>query len=136
MLTDIHKEENPNGSRQGYHDFRWMSKGCVILVETEEQLEIAKKQYREKIEDGVRVRFMDRYKVHEDEPNTTPDIPGSLEFPEGGSLNPMLFAFALAKAVREMGGKILRYTEVTDIEKNKTGTIRCVLTNRGDVSCE
>lgn len=121
---------------QEIDDFDWMSKGCVILAETEEQLEIAKRQCREKLEDGVRVRFMDRYEVHEDEPNTAPDIPGGLEFPDGGSLNPMLFAFALARAIRDMGGKILRYTAVTGIEKDDKGAVRRVLTDRGDVSCD
>ncbi len=117
-------------------DFDWMSKGCVILAETEEQLETAKKQYQEKRLDGVKVRFMDQKDVHDDEPHTAPDIPGGLEFPDGGSLNPMLFAFALARAIRAVGGKISTFTNVTGIGKCKSGAINSVLTDNGTILCQ
>lgn len=117
-------------------DFDWMSKGCVILAETEEQMEIAQKQYREKLNDGIRVRLMDRYEVHQDEPNTAPDIPGGMEFPDGGSLNPMLFAFSLGRAIRRMGGKLLPFTTVTGIVKDTAGAVCAVETDAGKILCK
>ena len=116
-------------------DFDWMAKGCVILAENEEQVEIAKKQYQEKIADGIRCRFMDKHDVHEDEPNTAPDIPGGLEFPDGGSLNPMLFAYSLARAIRQMGGKIRCFTTVTGIDVSPEGVLKGVRTDDGDILC-
>ena len=116
-------------------DFDWMSKGCVILAENEAQVEIAKKQYQEKLADGIRVRFMDQYEVHEDEPNTAPDIPGGLEFPDGGSLNPMLFAYALGREIRRMDGKLLRFTTVLGIGKDEKGAVNRVITDMGDIFC-
>ena len=61
-------------------DFDWMSKGCVILAENDAQMEIARQQYQEKLADGVRVRLMDQYEVHQDEPNTAPDIQAAWSF--------------------------------------------------------
>ena len=116
-------------------DFDWMSKGCVILAENDAQMEIARQQYQEKLADGVRVRLMDQYEVHQDEPNTAPDIPGGLEFPDGGSLNPMLMAYALGRAILRMGGTILRFTTVTGIETNAQGAVARIMTDQGAVAC-
>ena len=116
-------------------DFDWMSKGCVILAENDAQMEIARRQYQEKLADGVRVRLMDQYEVHQDEPNTAPDIPGGLEFPDGGSLNPMLMAYALGRAILRMGGTILRFTTVTGIETNAQGVVERIMTDQGAVAC-
>ncbi len=109
------------------YDIDWIERGCVLLAETEEEFEIAKEQYRAKIADGIEVRLMDKKDVHEDEPNTAPDIAGGLEFKRGSSLNPMLFAYGIGEAIKKRGGELLRFAPVTGFEKDDTGRISKVL---------
>lgn len=114
-------------------DVDWIENGMFILAEDEEQFEQAKKQYAEKQQDGVSCRLVDRKELHEAEPNLAPDIYGGIEFTEGGSLSPILFGFALGRKIEKLGGEILRFTNVTGIEKNPDGSVGKVLTDKGDI---
>ena len=80
-------------------DVDWIENGMFTLAEDEEQFEQAKKQCAEKQADGIACRMVDSRELHEAEPNLAPDIYGAIEFTEGGSLNPMLFGFALGEKV-------------------------------------
>ncbi len=75
----------------------------VVLPESEEEMQIARQIYQEKRAAGIDVRLMDKYEVHEDEPNTAPDIPGGLEYGNGGSLNSMLFCVCTRRAYQKNG---------------------------------
>ncbi len=114
-------------------DVDWIENGMFTLAEDEEQFEQAKNQCREKQEDGVKCRMVDRKELHEAEPNLARDIYGAIEFLEGGSLSPILFCFALGKKVESLGGEIWRFTRVTGIEQNPDGSVGRVLTDRGDI---
>lgn len=116
------------------YDIDWIERGCVLLAETEEEFEIAKEQYRAKIADGIDVRLMDRKDVHEDEPNTAPDIAGGLEFKRGSSLNPMLFAYGIGEAIKKMGGELLRFAPVTGFEKDEQGRVAKVISPGNEIA--
>lgn len=115
------------------YDVDWLEKGMVVLPESEEEMQIARQIYQEKRAAGIDVRLMDKYEVHEDEPNTAPDIPGGLEYGNGGSLNSMLFAFALGEHIKKMGGELLRFTTVTGFGFDETGAVCKVETDKGDI---
>ena len=91
-------------------DVDWIENGMFTLAEDEEQFEQAKKQCAEKQADGIACRMVDSKELHEAEPNLAPDIYGAIEFTEGGSLNPMLFGFALGEKVEKLGGELMRFT--------------------------
>jgi len=114
-------------------DFEWIKRGCVLLIENEAELEIAKKQYEAKRKNGIEIRLMDQKEVHYDEPNTTPDIIAGLEFTEGGSLNPMLLSFGLGNAILKMGGELRPYTKAMGFEIDQKGSVAKVLTDNGDI---
>lgn len=114
-------------------DVDWIENGMFTLAEDEEQYEQAKKQCKEKMADGVKCRMVDCKELHEAEPNLAEDIVGAIEFTEGGSLNPMLFGFALGAKVEKLGGKIMRFTTVQGIELNDSGVVCKVLTDQGDI---
>ena len=115
------------------YDVDWMEKGMVMLAETEEEMEVARQIYEEKRAVGVKVRLMDKKDVHDDEPNTAADIAGGLEFMEGGSLSPMLLAYAMGEHIKAMGGELLRYTTVTGFGFDANGAVNRVQTDRGDI---
>ena len=85
------------------YDVDWLEKGMVVLPESEEEMQIARQIYQEKRAARIDVRLMDKYEVHEDEPNTAPDIPGGLEYGNGGSLNSMLFCVCARRAYQKRG---------------------------------
>ncbi|TQI66981.1 FAD-binding oxidoreductase [Clostridium sp. KNHs216] len=114
-------------------DFEWVHRGCVLLMETEEEVEFAKELAKAKQATGSQVRFMDQKEVHDDEPNTAPDIPGGLEFTAGGALNPMQLAYGLGREIEKCGGELMRFTEVTGFEKNADGRVCKVITNEGEI---
>lgn len=114
-------------------DVDWIENGMFTLAEDEEQFEQAKKQCAEKQADGIACRMVDSKELHEAEPNLAPDIYGAIEFTEGGSLNPMLFGFALGEKVEKLGGELMRFTRVLGIELNPDGSVGKVLTDKGDI---
>lgn len=114
-------------------DVDWIENGMFILAEDEEQFEQAKKQCAEKKKDGVNCRLVDSKELHEAEPNLAPDIYGGIEFTDGGSLSPILLGFALGKKIEKLGGEILRFTKVTGIELDFDGSVKKVVTDKGDI---
>lgn len=113
-------------------DVEWMERGCVLLPDSEAEMEAARQMYLSKKADGIPVRLMDAKEVHDDEPNTAADIPGGLEFPEGGSVNPMFLAYAMGEAIEKLGGKLYRHTPVTGIDLDAAGAVATVRTANGN----
>lgn len=114
-------------------DVDWIENGMFTLAEDEEQYEQAKKQCAEKQADGISCRMVDSRELHEAEPNLASDIYGAIEFTEGGSLNPMLFGFALGEKVEKLGGELMRFTTVQGIGLNPDGSVGKVITDKGDI---
>lgn len=115
-------------------DVEWMERGCVLLPDSEAEMEAAREMYHSKKADGIPVRLMDAKEVHDDEPNTAPDIPGGLEFPEGGSVNPMHLAYAMGEAIERAGGKIYRHAPATGFEFDASGALARVKTAGGGIA--
>jgi dimethylglycine dehydrogenase len=65
----------------------------------------------------------------------TDDLAGALYHPEDGHAAPADVTQALAKAARQMGAEIRRQTEVTGIERTKSGEWK-VQTGAGNILCE
>lgn len=112
-------------------DVEWMERGCVLLADSEAEMETARGIFANKTADGIPVRLMDAKDVRDDEPNTAPDVPGGVEFPTGGSVNPMLLAYAIGEAVVNMGGRIRRFTSVTGFDFGAGGALAKVRTDKG-----
>lgn len=115
-------------------DVEWMERGCVLLADTEAEMETARETFASKTADGIPVRLMDAKDVHEDEPNTAPDVPGGVEFPTGGSVNPMLLAYAMGEAIAKMNGRIRRFTSVDGFEFDARGALSKVKTDKGTIA--
>lgn len=115
-------------------DVEWMERGCVLLADTDAEMETARATYESKKAEGIPVRLMDAKDVHDDEPNTAPDVPGGVEFPTGGSVNPMLLAYAMGEAIAGFGGRIKRFTSVTGFEFDAKGVVSKVKTDTGAIA--
>lgn len=115
------------------YDIDWLERGCIMIADTESDMEFAREMYETKKAEGVKVRLMDNKDIREDEPLVAEDIPGAVEFLEGGSLNPMALAFAFGQHVKALGGELLRFTKVVGFGFDDSGRIERVKTDRGDI---
>jgi glycine cleavage system aminomethyltransferase T/glycine/D-amino acid oxidase-like deaminating enzyme len=67
---------------------------------------------------------------------STASLVGAVWLPGDGSLDPHTATFALARAARELGVKVLTGTRVTGVELSSRGAIQAVQTNSGRIETE
>jgi sarcosine oxidase subunit beta len=116
------------------YDIGWTSKGSLLAIENEEELQAAESLCAQLTAAGVPVRILDQDAVHADEAHLAPDIIGGLETDCDGSLNPMALAAGLAHGAQKLGAEIMTHTAVTAIQRDDRGRIASVATNRGRLS--
>ncbi|UCG07532.1 MAG: FAD-binding oxidoreductase [Desulfobacterales bacterium] len=115
------------------YDISWTRKGSLLAIENEEELEKAKKFCSQLNAEGLPVRILDKYEIHEDEPHLAPDIVGGMETDCDGSLNPMALAYGLVHGAKKLGAKVLTYRAVTDIRLDADGCIERVVTEKEEI---
>lgn len=115
------------------YDISWTRKGSLLAIENEEELEKAKKFCSQLNAEGLPVRILDKYEIHEDEPHLAPDIVGGMETDCDGSLNPMALAYGLVHGAKKLGAKVLTYSAVTDIRLDADGCIERVVTEKEEI---
>lgn len=115
------------------YDFDYYSKGSVLLIESEEELEVAKDLCEKQRANGMPFRMMDKYEVHEDNPNTAPDIIGAIEIAPDGSIDPMALAFGLAEGAKKLGAKVMTYNPVIGIELEPDRSVKKVITDKEEI---
>lgn len=110
----------------------WYPGGYLLLAHSEEQ----KREYLKAIELqkrlGLSVEFISPEEVLEIVPCLNSDgLVGAAYCSTDGQANPFLVVNAYADGIKRFGGKILTYTEVTEIV-TQSDRITAVKTNRGD----
>jgi sarcosine oxidase subunit beta len=96
-------------------------------------MEVAKTFCAQLAAEGLPVRILDKYEVHEDEPYLAPDIVGGMETDCDGSLNPMALAYGLVHGAKKMGAGVLTHSAVTDIRLDADGCIERVVTAKEEI---
>jgi glycine/D-amino acid oxidase-like deaminating enzyme len=125
----------PKLSNELSFDISWTQNGTLLLAESEEEFEIAKRHGRRMVtEEGLPYRAMDKYEIHDDEPLLSGDIVGGLEVGCDGSLNPMALAQGFSYAAKQNGAQVLTYTAVSDIKVDGRGQVGQVVTDRGNIA--
>ena len=66
-------------SKELDYEIEWRQKGSLYLLETEEEIEIAKGFCEDMKKCGIQMRILDKKEVHEDEPLLAEDVPAGLE---------------------------------------------------------
>jgi len=122
-LTRLSQDLFPEMANELDYDISWTQKGSLLAIENEEEMEVAKTFCAQLAAEGLPVRILDKYEVHEDEPYLAPDIVGGMETDCDGSLNPMALAYGLVHGAKKMGARILTHTAVTDIRLDAKGCI-------------
>jgi glycine/D-amino acid oxidase-like deaminating enzyme len=115
-------------------DIGWTRKGSLLAIENEEEMAAAKILCSQLADEGLPVRILDQYEVHDDEPNLAADIVGGMETDCDGSLNPMALAHGLAQGAEKLGAEILTHTTVKSIKLDAGGQIEGLVTDQGDIN--
>ena len=114
------------------YDIEWKRRGSVLLIDTEQELDVARKHTEEMLAIGQPYRMMDRQEVRDDEPLVGPKVLGGVEVACDGSLNPMYLAFGFMEGARRRGASFISNAPVTAVLRNKDGSAAGVETDRGD----
>ena len=104
-------------SRELEYPIQWSQKGSLYLIETEEELEIARKFCLDMQACGIPMRMLDRKEIKEDEPYLADDLVGGLETACDGALFPIGLCYAYAFGAKKLGVEIKLYSPVTGIEQ-------------------
>jgi glycine/D-amino acid oxidase-like deaminating enzyme len=133
QLTKLSQDLFPEIANELDYDINWTQKGSLLAIENEAEMEEAKTFCALLAAEGLPVRILDKYEVHEDEPYLAPDIVGGMETDCDGSLNPMALAYGLVHGAKKMGARVLTYSAVTDIRLDADGCIERVVTEKEEI---
>ena len=136
QLTKLSQDLFPEIADELDYDISWTRKGSLLAIENEEEMEEAKKFCSQLDAEGLPVRILDKYEVHEDEPYLSPDVVGGMETDCDGSLNPMALAYGLVHGAKKMGAKVLTHSAVTDIRLDADGCIERVVTEKEEIAAQ
>ncbi len=114
------------------YDIQFITCGHGLLVDNEEDLEIAKRNVEGKIKEGVPAVFWDRNELKHREPKVADDMLACIDFECDAKLNPMRLTFALADLARRKGSRLQLRTQVTGI-RMENGAVRAVETDKGEI---
>ena len=132
-LTRLSQDLFPEIANQLDYDIGWTQKGSLLAIENEAEMEAAKTLCSQLAAEGLPVRILDKYEVHEDEPYLAPDIVGGMETDCDGSLNPMALAYGLVNGLKKLGAKVLTHRAVTGIGLDANGCVERVVTEGEEI---
>jgi sarcosine oxidase subunit beta len=132
-LTSLSQDLFPQIANELDDDIGWVQKGSLLAIENEAEMEAAKTLCAQLAAEGLPVRILDKYEVHEDEPYLAPDIVGGMETDCDGSLNPMALAYGLVNGAKKLGAKVLTHRAVTGIGLDANGGVERVVTEGEEI---
>lgn len=113
-------------------DIEYEKRGGLTIAFDDIQLEIMKKQCKEKQAYGTPMSVITREDALRLEPNLNPEIAGAIFCAEDARINPLTTTLAFANLAVRRGATLLRGVEVTGIKKEGSKVIG-VNTNKGDI---
>lgn len=132
-LTRLSQNLFPEIADELDYDIGWMQNGSLLAIENEAEMEAAKKLCSQLAAEGLPVRILDQYEVHEDEPYLAVDIVGGMETDCDGTLNPMALAYGLVSGAKKRGAKVLTHRAVTGIKLDANGRIERIVTEGEEI---
>ncbi len=105
------------------YDFEWERRGSMLLMESESEMEMARRLCEDVHAIGMQSHIMDQKELREHEPYVAHDILGAIWFDRDGCLYPMGLCYALATGIKRLGNEVLLHTPVTGMEQSGEGFI-------------
>ncbi|MFB5760211.1 NAD(P)/FAD-dependent oxidoreductase [Paenibacillus medicaginis] len=114
-------------------EFEYRAPGSILVCENEQEMQAALQWVTRQQQEGLPFRMLDHQDLREEWPYLAQDLPGGLECATDSTVNPVLMTYALAKAARRMGARLLPHTPVQSVLKDAGGNVRGVETPRGAI---
>ncbi|MCM3569957.1 FAD-dependent oxidoreductase [Neobacillus mesonae] len=121
-------------SRELGHSFEYRAPGSILVCETDEEMEAAKKWVDRQKAAGLQFRMLDRADIKEESPYFADDLLGGLECATDSTVNPYLLAFSLLEDAKKYGAKAFKQTEVREIKREHGSFI--VHTSNGEFTAK
>jgi sarcosine oxidase subunit beta len=113
-------------------DIEFRSRGGMVVVEKQEELEAMRLFVEDQKESGLEVTLLDKKQARELEPSLSEGILASTYSPLDGQVNPISLALAFLQGAKARGAKIYPFTGVTGISQ-KSHHVVGVKTTRGNI---
>jgi glycine/D-amino acid oxidase-like deaminating enzyme len=112
-------------------DFEYERKGSILFTDTEAGAIAVTERVKIVKAEGIEGHLLARQQIRECEPYLAEDVAGVALFPGDAQVQPMLACWAMADAARANGAAIETHTEVVGFERDVSGAVTSVLTNKG-----
>ncbi|MCH6266962.1 MULTISPECIES: NAD(P)/FAD-dependent oxidoreductase [Neobacillus] len=116
-------------SRELDHKFEYRAPGSILVCESEEEMEAARKWVGRQKAAGLPFRMLDREDIRQESPFFADDLLGGLECATDSTVNPYMLAFALLEKAKKQRAKAFNHTEVREIKRENGSFI--VQTSKG-----
>jgi glycine/D-amino acid oxidase-like deaminating enzyme len=113
------------------YDFDYVQRGSLLVIESEEELEVAAHLVEKQVQDGYPMRMLTKDQLLSQEPYFARDIIGGVEIDCDSSINPMALVFALVRHAERNGASVFRHCAVRGITVDTKGEISGVITDNG-----
>ena len=113
-------------------DIEFRSRGGMVVIETQEELEAMRLFVEEQKETGLDVTLLDTKEARELEPSLSKGVLGCTYSPLDGQVNPIALGLAFLKGATARGARIYPFTGVSGFSR-KNHHLVDVQTNRGNV---
>ncbi|MFB5267868.1 NAD(P)/FAD-dependent oxidoreductase [Paenibacillus enshidis] len=115
-------------------EFEYRAPGSILVCENDQEMQAALQWVTRQQQEGLPFRMLDHRDLQGEWPHLAKDLPGGLECATDSTVNPVLMTYALAKAARRMGARLLPHTPVQSVLKDAGGNVCGVETPRGVIS--
>lgn len=113
-------------------DIEYEKRGGLTIAYNDVQLEIMRKQCKEKQQGGTPMSVITREDALRLEPYLNPDIAGAIFCAEDARINPLVTTLAFANLAARRGAELIRGVEVIGIKAGDS-KVTGVITNKGDI---
>jgi len=110
-------------SRELEHSFEYRAPGSILVCESDEEMEAAKKWVDRQKDAGLPFRMLDREDIRQESPFFADDLLGGLECATDSTVNPYLLSFSLLEKAKKQGANSFRQTEVREIKRENDSFI-------------
>lgn len=117
-------------------DFEFAQKGSLYVCETEEELAEAERYVSRQRDDGYDMRMVTATELRDIEPYLAEDLLGGIWTEPDATVNPYAMCFSITRQCTRMGAVIYNKCCVEGINRNVSGEIESVITDKGELRAE
>ncbi|MEE4562083.1 FAD-binding oxidoreductase [Paenibacillus polymyxa] len=112
-------------------EFEYRAPGSILVCENDQEMQAAELWVTRQQQEGLPFRMLDQQDLQEEWPYLAKDLPGGLECKTDSTVNPVQMTYALARAARRMGARLLPRMSIQSILKDERGNACGVETPNG-----